>query len=365
MKRRNWIRQSILSGAAIALTPAINSFIKENEELHEIYRLHWNENHFGPSPSVISAIQKAVPEGNLYWDEKIDDLKADLAQFQGRKKDQYLVTSGSTEVLTLLGQHIGLQEKNILTGAESFPTLPMFGQRCGANVRYVPMDGYKLNLEGFSESIDAHTGLVFICNPNNPTSTEVDPEELASFCRRVPDNVLICVDEAYIEFSKGGPQSSMIHLVDELPNLVVVRTFSKAYGMAGFRLGYACSQAHNIQALSMRYPSLGMAPGLLPVVGGIAALKDQEFVDRAVGQIKEGKQIVYEAFDRWGVIHPHSSTNFVYARKDRFVADVCSRLRKQNILVTQWPSMRDHFRISVGKSEWMDRLVEELEGMRV
>ena len=365
MKRRKWLQNSVISGAGLMMSPGLAMLMEEEKDLHKIYRLHWNENHFGPSKSVIQAIQDAVPTGNLYWDEKIDILKNDLAKMQGRKEDQYLITSGSTEVLTLLGQHVGLQGKTILTGAKSFPTLPMFGQRCGAKVRYVQMNEYFLDLDHFSESIDSDTGLVFICNPNNPTSTELEPDELTSFCRRVPENVLVCIDEAYIEFSNGGVEKSLIGLVDELPNLIIVRTFSKAYGMAGFRLGYACSQAQNIRALFTRYPAIGMAPGLLPVVGGIAALKDQRFVRYAVDQVDKGKQIVYDAFDRWEIGYPRSSTNFIYARKDGFIPDVRKKLRQENILITQWPSMTDHIRISVGKSEWMQKLVNELEGLRV
>lgn len=365
MKRRQWLQNSLLSSAGLVLAPVFPSSLLEEKEVKELLRLHWNENPFGPSTNVIKAIQEAVPKGNLYWDEKIETISEQLAQMQGRSKDQYLMTSGSTEVLALLGQHVGLQKKTIVTGSQSFPTLPMFGERCGASINKVPMEGYRLDLDRMLSTIDANTGLVFVCNPNNPTSAEVDPNALKTFCRNVPEEVILCVDEAYIEFSKNGLESSVVDLVDELPNLVVARTFSKAYGMAGFRLGYAISQNKNIQALSYRYPSLGMAPGLLPLVGGMAALEDQDFVNHTVEQTNKGKEIMYRAFNEWGIEYAPSSTNFIYVNKKGFRSEIRSKLRDQNILITQWPSMKGHIRISVGKEQWMHQLVNKMEDLRV
>jgi len=274
------------------------------------------------------------------------------------------VTSGSTEILTLLGQHVGLQGGEIVTGANSFPTIEMFGQRCGASITKVPMKDYHLDLDKMKSSIGLNTKLVFICNPNNPTSTELDQAELKSFCRSVPENVLIAVDEAYIELSNDGTKSSLIPLIKELPNLVICRTFSKVYGLAGFRLGYAISQSHNISALQSRYPALGMAPGLLPLVAGITAIEDQQFVNHVVEEVNKGKEIIYDAFNDWGIKHPRSSTNFIYAEDKGFVRDVRGKLRSQDILITKWPSMADHIRISIGRPEWMERLVEEISGLR-
>ena len=185
------------------------------------------------------------------------------------------------------------------------------------------------------------------------------------FCKEVSQNVLICVDEAYIEFSELGAESSLVSLVNELPNIVIARTFSKAYGLAGFRLGYAISQSHNINALQRRYPALGMAPGLLPFVAGIAAVEDQGFVTDVVRKTHEGKSIMYDAFDKWEVNYASSSTNFLYVEKDKFVNDVRPKLADDNIWITQWPSMKNHLRISIGRPEWMETLVTKLEPLRV
>ncbi|MEE9372342.1 MAG: histidinol-phosphate transaminase [Saprospiraceae bacterium] len=365
MKRRNWIQKSLISSSAVLFTPYIASKLNESKRANEYLRLHWNENPFGPSEKVIKAVQAAVPMANLYWDEKNDELREKLASLHNLSSDQYLMTSGSTEILTLLGQHVGLQEGEIVMCDQSFPTIGIFGSRCGARIKKVPMNNYKLDLDQLLSAISSKTTLVFICNPNNPTSTEISKEKLESFCRAVPDNVLICVDEAYIEFSKNGVGGSLVGLINELPNLIITRTFSKVYGMAGFRLGYAISQPHNIKALSLRYPALGMAPGLLPFVAGISALDDHRFVSHVVNEVNEGKRIMIEAFKQWNVIHAESSTNFLYVNKKKFVKDVKERLAVEKIWIAQWPSMKDHIRISIGKSDWMTTLVNKMEGLRV
>ena len=362
--RREWLHKSLLGSSALLLPYSSFDTHEDKKILDEILRLHWNENPYGPSPNVIEAVKSSVEKANLYWDEKNDELREKMAKIHGLKTDQYLVTSGSTEILTLLGQHVGLQRGEIVTGSDSFPTIEMFGERCGARISKVPMSNYRLDLDRMKSAINTETKLVFICNPNNPTSTELDQSQLKSFCRSVPDNVLIAVDEAYIELSDGGAGSSLIPLINELPNLIICRTFSKVYGLAGFRLGYAISQSHNIAALRNRYPALGMAPGLLPLVAGITALGDQSFVNHVVSEVNKGKDVVYKAFNNWGVIHPRSSTNFIYAEDKGFVHDVRGKLRSHNILITKWPSMTDHIRISIGRPEWMEKLVQEMEGLR-
>jgi histidinol-phosphate aminotransferase len=364
MKRRDWLQKSILSSSSLLVAPYLINGNSSDIFEDEILRLHWNENPFGPSKNVVKAVQEAVYQSNLYWDEKNLELRKKLAEIHQLNPNQYLITSGSTEILSLLGQHVGLMNGEIVMGEQSFPTIAMFGSRCGAKITKVPMAEDYLDLNAMSSAIGPETKLVFICNPNNPTSTELDRSELVSFCKAVPSDVLICVDEAYIEFSKKGISGSLVNLVPELPNLVIARTFSKAYGLAGFRLGYAISQSQNIDALRNRYPALGMAPGLLPFVAGISATDDQKFVTEVVDNTNAGKSIMYMAFDEWGVNYAQSSTNFIYVQNNAFVKDIKAQLAEKGIWITQWSSMKNHIRISVGKQEWMSKLAEEMKKLR-
>lgn len=366
INRREWIQRSLLASTALLLPKiSIGESAIAQEFGTELLRLHWNENPFGPPQSVVDKVKEAASSCNLYWDEKLDNLKDDLAKTHSLMRKNYFITSGSTEILALLGQHVGLQKGEILTPWPSFPTMMIFGERCGATIKRVELSDNTIDLNKLKEGISGKTKLIFICNPNNPTSTEIGKAELESFIRAVPEHILIAIDEAYIEFSKQGTIGSMVHLVNQHSNLIICRTFSKAYGLAGFRLGYAISAQPNILELERRYPALGMAPGLLPTVAGITAFQDQEFIREVVKETNLGKSKVYAAFDNWGVQYHKSSTNFIYARDERFVSNFRARLKDSNILITKWPTMKDHIRISIGKPEWMDRFVDAAASLRI
>lgn len=366
LSRRNWLRNSLLASSAVMVAgsrplmadPSLTNHYTSNG----VVRLNWNENPFGPSPKAIKAVNDAVLNANRYPDAMINEFKTLLAEDHGLTKAHFLITAGSTEVLSLLGQHVGLMKGEILTPYPSFPTVLRFGETCGSTIRKVDLEKeHKINLKAVKAAISEKTKLIFICNPNNPTSTEVDKNDLTSFCRSVPSDVLICVDEAYIEYSKHGVSASMAPLVKELPNLIICRTFSKVYGIAGLRIGYAISNAQNIAAMAIRHPGWELSTGVAPVAAALASYKDNEFLNMCIRKNEEGRQIVYNAMDQWGIGYSKSSTNFIYVESTRFKKDVVSGLRENNVLITKWPDMKDHIRISIGKPEEMRIFVDRVE----
>jgi len=256
-----------------------------------------------------------------------------------------------------------LQQGEILTPFPSFPTLTRFGANCGASIKKVKMDGYTINLEQLFEQITETTSLVYICNPNNPTATEVDVNDLKDFCKKVPENVIICVDEAYLEYTKLGKTSSVANLIKDLPNLIVCRTFSKTYGLAGMRIGYALAQKELIQTLGSRHLGYQFSNSITSIVAATAALEDDDFIQKVVKHNETGRQILYKAFEKWEVPHSISATNFVYASTNRFQNDLVDSLREQKVLVSQWTGiMNNHFRISISTPEEMTQFVEILSG---
>ncbi|MEQ8628232.1 histidinol-phosphate transaminase [Ekhidna sp.] len=366
--RRDWIRQSLLASATMLVAGPHVAQGCASERPDEILGkddfilLNWNENPYGPSEVAKQAVGDAMKYANRYPDEKINELKEKLAKKNGLKPANFLLTAGSTEVLSLLGQHVGLQRGEVLTPFPTFPTALRFGERAGATIKKVELDANdRIDLDQTLGAISDKTTMVFICNPNNPTGTELETEDLKAFCRKVPENVLIFVDEAYVEYSNAGMKGSMVDLVNELPNLVICRTFSKAYGLAGLRMGYAISNVRNIQALRDRHLGAEISTGWPPLVAASASLDDPEFINTCVAKNAEGKQIVYDAYDRWGVKYNPSSTNFVYARDDRFEKDLVAKMRAKGILITKWPTMTDHFRVSIGKPEHMRMYVKTVE----
>lgn len=368
INRREWLRQSFLASATMLVAGphvAQGCHSERPSELQgedDLILLNWNENPYGPSESAVQAVNDAMKFANRYPDEVVNELKQKLADKNGLKPANFLLTAGSTEVLSLLGQHVGLQKGEIVTPYPTFPTALRFGERAGAVIKKVSLDvNDRIDLDKVLQAISDKTKMVFICNPNNPTGTELPTEDLRNFCKRVPENVLIAMDEAYVEYSNAGLKGSMISLVNELPNLIIVRTFSKAYGLAGLRMGYAVSNIRNIQALRDRHLGSEIAAGWPPLVAARASLDDPEFINKCVAKSAEGKQIVYDAYDKWGVKYNPSSTNFIYARDDRFEKDLVAKMRSKGILITKWPDMTKHFRVSIGKPEHMRLYVETVE----
>jgi len=363
MNRRNWLQKSLLTSTTLltggAVVRPFHQYHKPINLTEEFLPLHWNENPYGPSKLAIEAVKNIAKSGHRYPDDTVQDLKEKIAQNHDLLDENVMITAGSTELLSLLGQHAGLKGGEIITPWASFPTLIRFGQRTGATISKVPLSpNNTLDLDSVLNSISDKTSLVFICNPNNPTSTEVENEMLRNFCKKVPKHVLIVVDEAYIEFSKLGGQGSMVSLVSELSNLIVCRTFSKAYGLAGFRIGYGISQSDNIRALRNRHLGFELSAGIAPLAAAISAMGDQEHLDLVINKNQLGREIVYSAFDKWGVAYNDSSTNFLYAKSNRFEADLVSKLKTDKILITKWPGiMKDHVRISISKPEHMERFV--------
>jgi len=366
LSRRRWIQKSLLASSAMLVTvnsSALNAVIESNKNYDgPLLRLNWNENPYGPSDKAKQAIIQALTGANRYPDSLVGALKEKLATVYSLQPKNFMLTAGSTEVLSLLGQHVGLQKGEILTPWPSFPTLIMFGEQTGASIRKVKLDnGDRINLERVKEAISDKTKLIFICNPNNPTSTELDTGELRAFLKTVPSDVLVCVDEAYIEYSKYGVKSSVVDLITELSNLVVCRTFSKAYGLAGLRIGYAISNEANIDALRNRHTGWELSAGVAPVAGASATLDDPQFLDMVVERNEEGKSIVTSAFDKWGLEYSKSSTNFIYAKSAGFHADIVDKMKENNILITKWPDMTEHIRISIGKPDEMEQFVKAVE----
>ena len=367
INRRQWLQKSVLSASLLALGCRTN-FDLAAKPLQNTFStttplpLHWNENPFGPSEKAVQAVAEVMAKVNRYPDDMVAELKGILANKYAVKNDQVLLTNGSTEILGLVGQQIGFDKGELVMPSPSFPTMAMFAAGSGATIKKVPLDkNNRIDLDQTLAAISDKTKVVFICNPNNPTSTEVDNRALKAFCRAVPKAVLVFVDEAYIEYSKLGAAGSMIPLVNELPNLMICRTFSKAYGMAGLRLGYAISSKAHIDGLKGKYVGAEFATGWPALVAAKATMEDVNFMATGVQKNQEGRDIVYRAFDKWGVKYSPSSTNFLYVESRHFVADVRDQLKTKNILITKWPDMTDHIRISISEPQHMLQFVEVVE----
>lgn len=362
--RRRWLQNTLLGGTALVAGSNLKFYLPEYPRVigSDILQLNWNENPYGPSALTLEAIRESSTQVNRYPDEKADFLKSALAQKHKLSKAHFLFTAGSTEVLSLLGQSIAALKGEIISPWPSFPTMLFYGERHGATIKKVALDEHdRLDLTVVRNAISENTKLVFLCNPNNPTSTEITLKEIESFCESIASNIIICVDEAYIEYSLQGAVNSAISLTEKFNNLLVCRTFSKAYGMAGLRFGYACAHPTLITELANLHTGLEMSNSIAVINAALTAINDDKHINYCVNQNKIGREILYQSLDKWNVSYRKSSTNFVYI-EDRFFKDrLVERLQKENILITKWPDMKKHVRVSIGKPDEMTQFTKHLE----
>ena len=252
INRRDWLKTAFLGSAALTLspleflaneTPNFNELKNSNETI----RLCFNENPFGTSPKALEAMHKSLSLSSRYDFKLADVLCEKIAGNNNVKKENILVSAGSSFLLELITKYVSLDKGHIIIPDPSFTIFAPIAEFLGMSKSVIELnDKKKIDLEKMKNSIQKDTKLIYICNPNNPTGDLLSRAEIENFIKSIPDNIIILVDEAYIEFTT---QKSLSDLVDIYKNLIVTRTFSKLYGFAGARLGYAIGHPKMIENL--------------------------------------------------------------------------------------------------------------------
>jgi histidinol-phosphate aminotransferase len=283
----------------------------------DIIKLASNENPLGPSPRALKAMQESLRDVWLYPDGNGHDLKQALAAWHRVDASQVTLGNGSNDLLVLLAEAFLTPGTNAIHSEFAFAIYGLSIQATGAQIRVAKAFGaddamaYGHDLDAMAAAIDADTRLVYIANPNNPTGTWNTDEQLRTFLRRVPDNVIVALDEAYHEFSRAVDCPDGTQLLASHPNLVVLRTFSKAHALAGVRVGYSLSHPDVADMLNrVRQPFNVGIPGL---AGATAAIGDLEQVARAQKLVAEGSAQFQSALPAMGVKLHRSAGNFVLA----------------------------------------------------
>ena len=330
--------------------------------LTDLVKLNQNENPLGPSPRALAAARAALMQVHTYPEGTARRLRERLGQLWDLPADWFLVGNGSDEVFRLLAEVYLEPGDPIVVPAPSFSAYRFVGELMGARVVTVPLAGWSMDLPAMAEAAAAHGAkLLFLCRPNNPTGTVFPEHALRAVMERIPTSTLVVLDEAYREFD-GTPFDSRSLLLD-YPNLVIARTFSKIYGMAGFRLGYGIMRPEVLAPL-LRARDPFSVNGLA-VAAGLAALGDTEHVERTLALTREGKAYLYAAFDRLGLPYVPSEANFVLFDVGRPAAEVFDRLLSRGVLVRPCGSfgLPHHLRVTVGTAEANARFVAALEAV--
>lgn len=322
-----------------------------------IIKLASNENPLGPSPKAVEAIQRELVTLNRYPDGGAWNLTHRISEKIGVPTNRIITGNGSNEILELLGQVFLEPGTNAVMGEFPFIVYPLVTRHFGAKIRSVPMPGLKYDLDAMLDAIDEHTRLIFIASPNNPTPYDIPVDEILSFINRLPDHVVVCFDEAYAEYL--DEQVNWIPLIDAGKNVVVTRTFSKIYGLAGLRVGYAYGPEWIISLLlRTRQP---FSVNSLALVGALAALDDDEFVALSKNNNNEGLQQLSEGLKKLGLKAEIAKSNFILVHVPNPTV-LCEDLLKRGIIVRSVESfsLDGMVRVSVGCASENERFLHTI-----
>lgn len=359
--RRQWLSRAGLASAATLLAGLTPLEAKSTSESWfpgrpiidgEPIRLSANENPYGPSQKVRRSVQEAFDVACRYPSASRDGLLAKIAKKEGLTPDHIVITGGSTEGLKVTGLTFGMDGGEVITAAPTFKALYKYAEQFGAHIHEVPVkEDMQHDLEAMEQRITNRTSLVFVCNPNNPTGTLLPAQAYTDFCKRTAERAVVFADEAYFDFITEPNYPSMTELVKDGHNVIVSKTFSKVYGLAGLRIGYLVARPDIAQRLIRNRVAY---TNVLALHAASTALDEQAFYDHSLGKNEEGKAMIYQQLDAMGLPYVKSHTNFVFFKTGRPIAEVQKAMLAEGVQVGRpFPPFLDWCRISTGTIEEM------------
>jgi len=349
MNRRSALRGVLMGAAGLALSPITLSQI--DIPAGQI-RLVFNENPYGPSPKALEAVAKILPK-TAYYPGKIEqDLPALFVERHRLNPDQVFLASGSNEGLQAAMMAFGKQGK-VISPSLTYSDHLAYAERLGIAVERIPLrEDMSIDLDAMARAVDDTVGLVYLCNPNNPTGMAIDGDELRAFCRELSPRVPILIDEAYNELTDKPDYTSMVDLVREGANVLITRTFSKIFGMAGLRVGYGMGHPDMVKVVKDHVMAWPNGVGLY---AAYHSYLDDAFIDFSRQKILQGRAMVNATFRRNGIEPLPSQTNFVYADIGRDASDFKNEMAANQVIIRgAYKGYANYSRVSMGR-------IEELE----
>ncbi|MBA3849024.1 MAG: aspartate aminotransferase [Opitutus sp.] len=354
LNRRQWLKAA---GAAVAATTLASpsrllaqapaAAPRRPPVAPGLVRLNYNENPFGPAPSAKAAMHAAVDGSFRYADAEERDLLELLAAREGCRPEQIVMGAGSGEILDVAGFHFGLEKGEIVAANPSYMALLNAADRVGGKAVRVPLNArLEHDLPAMAAAVTDRTSLVYLVNPNNPTGTVCGAAELRDFVRRQSERTTVFIDEAYLEISDDFAGRTCAPLAVGGRNVVVARTFSKIFGLAGMRLGYAVMPEK--LAVSLRARMTGSL-SIVTLAAAAASLKDPDYVRDTRAKIRAGRDALVAEVKALGLAYAEPQGNFVFFRTGLPVQDFIARMRAEGVEVGRaFPPMTDWARISIG-----------------
>lgn len=361
--RRDWFRKTGLAALGLSLAPlegfalsdAYAPVVTEDAKI----RLSSNENPYGPPMASRTAMALAVNGSNRYSWGQISVLIAAIAKKNGLDDKNVLMSAGSIEMLDIAGRLAAKDKGSIVIADTTFGYWTNAAMQLGAQKIEVPLTAAKkVDLAAMLKAIRPDTKLVYICNPNNPTGTVLKTADLINFIKEASRKAIVLVDEAYIEFTD---ETSMATLVKDNNNIIVTRTFSKIYGLAGARVGYALAHADTIAEMDKMQAYVLGGISAVSGAGAIAALNDAAFVEKTRLLNEAAKSYTIREFEKLGISCIPSSTNFLYFSLANYKKDFFELLESNNIQGTEiFEENGKWSRITIGTMEDMQKLIKAI-----
>ncbi|HWR60572.1 MAG TPA: histidinol-phosphate transaminase [Clostridia bacterium] len=306
--------------------------VKRELGLENVIKLASNENPLGFSPKVKEAVSKALEEVNLYPDGNATLLKEAIAEKYGISADMVLPTCGSDEMLDLIAKTFINKGDEVLMADITFPRYAATSQMMGAAIRKIPLKNLAYDIKGFIKAAGGDTRVVWLCNPNNPTGTIFSEKDLLALLEAVSPETLVVYDEAYCEFASHPdyPKDS-IKLLKKYDNMLVLKTLSKAYGIAGMRVGYTIGHPGLISAINRIRNPFNVT--LLTQAAAIAAIKDPEFLAKVVANNVQGKEYIYAEFDKMGLEYARTEANHIIFNSGKDSGKVFDDMLKKGVII--------------------------------
>ena len=387
LNRRDWLKKGTLSLAAMALLPSdiwamaveeaqqnnslflFNPSNKFNEFTPPVFKenklkaiLRANENPYGPPPMAAKVFQETVFTGNRYAWKSLKDLIGKLAKQENVKPEQILMAPGSSDILEKVAMVLFQKGGNVISADPSYMSLIQVSKSVGGQWKSFKLkDNFEHDLDAMEAAIDSDTKLVYICNPNNPTGTVTNAKKLKEFCSRVSEKVPVFVDEAYIELSKNGLKDSMNSLVSEGKNVIVARTFSKIYGMAGLRIGYMIGKEETVNQIK-EITRGGMGITGPSIAAATKSLDEKEFIDMCKTKIASARDYTKKYLESKGYSIMPSETNFMIFEIDMDGKEFLEKIYAKQVGVRAFKFWDKNWcRVSIGTMEEMELFTKAMD----
>ncbi|OGX56832.1 MAG: histidinol-phosphate transaminase [Omnitrophica WOR_2 bacterium RIFOXYC2_FULL_43_9] len=334
--------------------------VKRQLGLSKVIKLASNENPLGPSPKALRAIQKALPKINHYPEGSCYYLRQRLSRHLKVNPRNLIFGNGSDELIDIIIKAFSCPRDEIMTAEATFLEYKIIAQQNGRRPKMFPLRGFRYDLSAMKQALNKRVKVVFIANPNNPTGTYVDKKEVESFLRDIPKDVIVVFDEAYFEFVKEKDFPETIRYVKEGKNVIILRTFSKIYGLAGLRIGYGIASPELVGYMErVRQP---FNVNSLAQEAALAALSDTAFVRKSQALVWEGKRYLLRHFEQLGLEAIYSAANFILFKVNKDGLTISQELLKRGVIVRDMCQygLKDYVRVTVGTKQENEKFVEAL-----